>query len=239
MVTMFIDILSSPYYDKVVGSVASNFANLVVVGERIELGIKREKLAQANNNVGFAKKLPPEKKKGEANAVLIGPIFPQGKGAIPSYPVQFHAGAESTTAHASLPLTSYVPLYQPRADTRVVVTLGSAQQGTRRSPRMLTLIPMTYTELLPQLLEQKLVEVVPLQPLVPPHPRSYGPNAKCDYHGGAVGHATKRCWSLKHRVQDLLDGGPRAECAKQPSPDPQRRDYQRDKSRKQGEGGES
>ncbi|RDX64296.1 hypothetical protein CR513_57154, partial [Mucuna pruriens] len=39
MVTMFIDTLPSPYYDKVVGNVASNFAELVVVGERIELGI--------------------------------------------------------------------------------------------------------------------------------------------------------------------------------------------------------
>ncbi|RDY05209.1 hypothetical protein CR513_10994, partial [Mucuna pruriens] len=70
------------------------------------------------------------------------------------------------------------------------------QQSARRPPRMLTPIPMTYIELLPQLLEQKLME-----------PRSYDPNARCDYHGGAKGHATKRCWSLKHKVQDLLEGG--------------------------------
>ncbi|RDX97229.1 hypothetical protein CR513_20032, partial [Mucuna pruriens] len=133
MVTMFIDTHSSPYYDKVMGSVASNFADLVVVGERIKLGIRREKLTQANSNVGFGKKLPPKKRKGEANATLIEP------------------------------------------------------QGIRRPPRMLTPIPMTYTELLPQLLEQNLVEIVP------PYPRSYDPNAKCDYHGGAVGHAIERC----------------------------------------------
>ncbi|RDX72970.1 hypothetical protein CR513_47480, partial [Mucuna pruriens] len=40
MVTMFIDTLLSPYYDKVVGSVASNFTDLMVVGERIELSIR-------------------------------------------------------------------------------------------------------------------------------------------------------------------------------------------------------
>ncbi|RDX76408.1 hypothetical protein CR513_43601, partial [Mucuna pruriens] len=34
--------------------------------------------------VSFAKKLPPEKRKGEANAVLIEPVFPQGKGTTPS-----------------------------------------------------------------------------------------------------------------------------------------------------------
>ncbi|RDX93107.1 hypothetical protein CR513_24678, partial [Mucuna pruriens] len=66
---------------------------------------------------------------------------------------------------------------------------------------------MTYTKLFPLLLEQKLIEVVPLKPLEPPYPRCYNPNARCNYHGGAIGHATKRCWSLKHKVQDLLDDG--------------------------------
>ncbi|RDX95563.1 hypothetical protein CR513_21894, partial [Mucuna pruriens] len=42
-----------------VGSIASNFADLVVVGERMELGIRRGKLAKANSN-----KLPLEKRKG-------------------------------------------------------------------------------------------------------------------------------------------------------------------------------
>ncbi|RDY07924.1 hypothetical protein CR513_07899, partial [Mucuna pruriens] len=45
MVTMFIDTLLSLYYDKVVGSVTSNFTYLVVVGKRIELGNRRGKLA--------------------------------------------------------------------------------------------------------------------------------------------------------------------------------------------------
>ncbi|RDY08348.1 hypothetical protein CR513_07434, partial [Mucuna pruriens] len=64
---------------------------------------------------------------------------------------------------------------------------------------------MTYTKLFPLLLEQKLIELVLLKPLEPPYPRSYDPNARCDYYGGVIGHATERCWSLKHKVQDLLD----------------------------------
>ncbi|RDY10083.1 hypothetical protein CR513_05454, partial [Mucuna pruriens] len=147
MVTIFIDTLSSPYYNKVVGRFASNFADLVVVGERIELGIRHGKLAQANSNGGLAKKLPPEKKKGEANAVLIEPVFPYGKETVPLYPVQFHVEA------------------------------GVANV------------------------------ILPLKPLVPSYPRSYDPKARCDYHGRVVGHTTERCWGLKHKVQDLLDGG--------------------------------
>ncbi|RDX96821.1 hypothetical protein CR513_20474, partial [Mucuna pruriens] len=70
MVAMFIDTVPSPYYDKVVGNVASNFADLMVVGERIELGIRHENFTQSNSNIGFAKKPTQKKMKGEANTVL-------------------------------------------------------------------------------------------------------------------------------------------------------------------------
>ncbi|RDX77670.1 hypothetical protein CR513_42164, partial [Mucuna pruriens] len=86
MVIMLIDTLPSLYYDKVVGNVASIFADLVVVGRRIELGIRRGKFAQLSSNVGLTKR----------------PVL----------------------------------------------------------------------ELLPQLLEQKLVEIIPFKPLEPPYPRS-------------------------------------------------------------------
>ncbi|RDX82942.1 hypothetical protein CR513_36186, partial [Mucuna pruriens] len=172
------------------GNVTSNFTDLVVVGERIKLGIRRGKFAQASSNVGFTKKPASEKKKGEANAVLVEPIFPQGKGNTPSYPTQTHVGSRPS-----------------RADTGAATSSRPAQQGTRRPPKMLAPIHMAYIELLPLLLEQKLVEIILLKPLEPPYPKSYDPNARSDYHGGAVGHATKRCWSLKHKVQYLLDGG--------------------------------
>ncbi|RDX73680.1 hypothetical protein CR513_46669, partial [Mucuna pruriens] len=38
----------------------------------------------------------------------------------------------------------------------------------------------------------KIGEIISLKPLEPPYPRSYDPNAKYNYHGGAVGHATER-----------------------------------------------
>ncbi|RDX97564.1 hypothetical protein CR513_19652, partial [Mucuna pruriens] len=184
MVAMFINTLLSQYYDRVVGNVASNFAELVAVDERIKLGIRRGRFAQASGNKGLAKKPTTEKKKGEANAVM---------GASPSYMARY----------ANPPPALYGP---PRTNIGII-NPRLVQQGTRRKPQTLTPIPMSYIELLPQLLEQKLMEIIPLKPLEPPYPRSYDPNARCDYHGGAVGHATERCWSLKHKVQDLLDGG--------------------------------
>ncbi|RDY03633.1 hypothetical protein CR513_12754, partial [Mucuna pruriens] len=52
-----------------------------------------------------------------------------------------------------------------------------------------------------------MIIVVSLKPLEPPYPRSYDPNAKCDYHAGVDGHSTEKCWGLKHKVQDLVEGG--------------------------------
>ncbi|RDX98230.1 hypothetical protein CR513_18889, partial [Mucuna pruriens] len=137
-----------------------------------ELGIRRGKFSQANNNIGFAKKPISEKKKGETNAVLVEPIFPHGK---------IHIGPRPTVAYTNQSTVLYIPPYQLQTDIRVAANTRTTQQGTRRPPKTLTPIPMPYID--------------------------YDPNARCDYHGGVVGHAIERCWSLKHKVQDLLDGG--------------------------------
>ncbi|RDX64692.1 hypothetical protein CR513_56724, partial [Mucuna pruriens] len=98
-VTMFIDTFPSPFYDKGVGSVASSFADLLTVVERIELGIKREKFVQASSGIGFVKKPSQEKKKGEAIAVLLESAIPYGQGKGPS------------------PFPTLILLYKPRAPT--------------------------------------------------------------------------------------------------------------------------
>ncbi|RDY12551.1 hypothetical protein CR513_02632, partial [Mucuna pruriens] len=163
MVTMFIDTFPSPVYDKVVGSVATNFADLVIVGERIEFGIKRGKFAQTPSNIGFAKKTM-----GKSEAItFVGPT-----------PTPNRESSSNSTNNCS---------------------------GGRN--RVFTPIHMPYTTLLPKLLQKNLIVVLPLKPLEPPYPRSYDPNAKCEYHVGAIGHSTKRCWSFKHKVQDLIDAG--------------------------------
>ncbi|RDX76842.1 hypothetical protein CR513_43138, partial [Mucuna pruriens] len=154
MVTMFIDTLPSPFYDKAVGSVASGFANLVTVGERIKSSIKWGKFVQANNNIGFAKKISQEKKKGEANAILLNPAtYNQSKG------------------------------------------------------KNNNLIPMTYMTFLPLLLRSNLIAISSLKSMEPPYLKSYDLNEKCNSHGGAIGHPIEKCWELKHKVQDLIDGG--------------------------------
>ena len=46
-----------------------------------------------------------------------------------------------------------------------------------------------------------------MKPLQPPYPKFYDANAKCDYHGGAVGHSIENYKAFKYKVQSLIDNG--------------------------------
>ncbi|RDX83625.1 hypothetical protein CR513_35435, partial [Mucuna pruriens] len=195
MVSMFIETLSSPFYDKAVGSVASNFTDLVTMGERIESGLKRGRIA--SNSTSSTRKSIPDRRKGETNAVTIDPSKPYGPGGNSSSP----------------PVTLSPP--------RMVVStnLPNANRGETRNPanaqnpkssrfrRTFTPIPMTYMALFHQLLQKRMITTAPSKPLEPPYPQSYDPNAKCEYHEKGLGHTIENCWALKHRIQDLLEEG--------------------------------
>ncbi|RDX77785.1 hypothetical protein CR513_42034, partial [Mucuna pruriens] len=45
MVTMFIDTLQPPFYEKMVRNVLSNFSVLVIIDERIDVGVRNLKIA--------------------------------------------------------------------------------------------------------------------------------------------------------------------------------------------------
>ena len=47
MVTLFIDTLGDPYYEMMIGSIFSNFLDIVMTGERIEARIRSGKIAQS------------------------------------------------------------------------------------------------------------------------------------------------------------------------------------------------
>jgi len=66
-------------------------------------------------------------------------------------------------------------------------------------------IPMTYTKLLPQLIKKTLIAPIPAQLMQPSYPKWFDPNAKCEYHGGAIGHSTENCKALKIKVQGLIN----------------------------------
>ena len=64
-------------------------------------------------------------------------------------------------------------------------------------------IPITYTELLPKLIENGFIEPFYLAPLRPPFPKWYNAHIRCDYHAGNPGHSTENYSAFKYEVQSL------------------------------------
>ncbi|RDX82682.1 hypothetical protein CR513_36492, partial [Mucuna pruriens] len=150
-------------------------------------------LLKQANNIGFAKKPNQDKKKGEANVVLLESVLPYGRGKPPPpYPTQIHC------------FPPYQLQYQPMIDNRVVASSNSmrpAQQNFRRSIlRMLALIPMSYTELLPLILQNNLIATIPRDPSNPHIPKAMVPTPNAIFMVGLLD-------TLQKNVQDLIDVG--------------------------------
>ncbi|RDY02189.1 hypothetical protein CR513_14392, partial [Mucuna pruriens] len=95
--------------------------------------------------------------------------------------------------------------YQPSLSTPQANPLDNESRGRNNPTRTFTSILMSHTKLLTRLVQNGLVIPFLLKPLQPPYPKSYDQNAKYDYHANTISHATKNCWGLKHKVQDMID----------------------------------
>jgi len=76
MIIMIVDTLSVFYYKKLMGYMPSSFVDLVFIGERIEVGLKKGKFdyvgpAGTNNKIFGAS--GAKRKEGEAQAVTVAP----------------------------------------------------------------------------------------------------------------------------------------------------------------------
>ncbi|XP_058784478.1 uncharacterized protein LOC131659283 [Vicia villosa] len=161
------------------GSSSAGFTDLILTGEHVESGIRSGKIQVATSS-GVTKK--PYSGRIEANAV-------HGlKGR--------NKNNSSQSVGAVLISTS--------------TTQQNRQQGYQHrqdAPRRnFTKINMSLNQAWQHLLKEKL-----LAPVAPPNintssPR-YDPNARCAYHSDCVGHDTNNCWTLKHKVQDMIDAG--------------------------------
>lgn len=73
LVDMFMGTLQGPYYDRMVSSTSTGFYELVMAGERIEVGLKKGKIQSDNtgNSASGVSKKPfsgyPKKKEGESS----------------------------------------------------------------------------------------------------------------------------------------------------------------------------
>ena len=67
---------------------------------------------------------------------------------------------------------------------------------------------MSYRELLPILIPNYGISIIPARPIRPPYPKRYDVNAKCEYHGGVGEHYVENCTAFKDKVQSLINADP-------------------------------
>lgn len=168
-----------------VSNVSSSF---VIIGERIGIGVMIGKTAHASTmvaSVNESSSKPGKRRDGKSQS--------RPTAQIPlTYP---HSG--------TFPRQNLIS--DPNSTSHRTIGQGNVNQDNRLVS--FTPIPMTYAALLPSLLQRGLASICPTKPAKPPYSKTYDADARCDYHGGAIGHSTENCWGLKRKVQSLNDSG--------------------------------
>jgi len=79
MITIMVDTLPTFYYEKLIGYMLANFADLVFTGERIESGLRKDKFEYASsvspNKNRRAPVVATRKKEGDTHAVTTAPTW--------------------------------------------------------------------------------------------------------------------------------------------------------------------
>ncbi|XP_058768881.1 uncharacterized protein LOC131642679 [Vicia villosa] len=207
LVGMFLGTLHDPYFEKMISCASLGFFDLMIIGERIESGLKSGKLQSASSSHTSEKESSCDSQKdGEDATDAIWEALQN--------PPHISYGQHPYVADIQClqPLLLGPQFQQPQ----VVPYVNQQAQGSgyqnrceprnnlerRNSP--LDPIPMTYSQLLPHLVRSSLVVPKFLKP-----PKSFPPeydfNAQCGYHAGTVGHSTENCNAYKAKVQQLID----------------------------------
>ena len=82
------------------------------------------------------------------------------------------------------------------------------QSNKKKRIKVYHSLSITYTELLPILIRNYKIFVLPAKPRRPSYPRGYNANARCEYHGEVIRHSIENCTAFNDKVQTLIDADP-------------------------------
>ena len=180
LVDMFMNTLTGPFYNHLLGSSSASFTELILTGERVENGIRSGKIQVATSS--------NTARKSESNTV---------------YSQKGHNKSDHNQSVGAVLISNPAPVQQQQKDQR-------RQQGGQRAwkpkpKRPFTPLHRPRSQALQQLLKLNLITLLPPYS-APANPApGYKHNARCAYHSNSPGHDTEDCGPLKHRIQDLID----------------------------------
>ena len=195
---MFVDILPSPYYDMLVVNAFVEFGDLKYFVRRIKDGIRKGKIMDIEASTMEKKRITFDKH--------VQTVFGERGSKKRSHmtrdePVKNHP---RSSLYAQVPLADlYLPQrFARECDQESDSSYPRGNKGKRT--KVYHSLPMTYEELLPVLIQNYGIFVIPAKPRRPPYPKGYDVNAKCEYHGGVGGHSVENCTAFKDKVQSLI-----------------------------------
>ncbi|CAL5211971.1 unnamed protein product [Lathyrus oleraceus] len=191
LMELFRDTLQSPYFERMISSAASDFANLVTIGERIESALKSGRIQGASSNQASETESlsNSQKEEDEINAVMANVRYSHDAPAIA------YGCSPSQQSPFPTPRYPYRQPARPRAPFKQPWTVPHTNQISRgqgyqnqhlnqhrprnnleRRNAHLDPIRMSYSQLLPYLIQSSLVEPKSLRPLSEPYPPGYDPD---------------------------------------------------------------
>ena len=192
MITMIVDTLPVFYYEKMVGYMPSSFANLVFVGERIEVGLRRGKFdcaASASTSNRRFRAGGAKKKEGDTHAVNLTPTWPKSQKTPhnptyqysphqPNYSANVGNPSNPAPVQQRLPTQSQRPPSQisfptqsrPTCNTNPSANTNPGRNFLVKKLVEFTPIPMSYADLLPSLITNQMAVVNPRKIYQSPFP---------------------------------------------------------------------
>lgn len=229
----FVQTLKGVYFERLCTSIGHPFAEIIQQGEIIEDGIKTGKIMDPYAKVGEGltsssysqpKRTPPPKKGKEPEVAAVIPFdnrnthanrnphqityqqpYPHTYPAYPSPPYQTSPYPNTMYRPPTYQNATYPPTALPNYPSPYSQNQANDQRRNPPRKREFTAIAIPMAEVLNRLMASGHLTPIPAKPLSYPLPPAHRPDAKCAYHSGQAGHDTEQCWTLRNKVQDLID----------------------------------
>ncbi|GAU10369.1 hypothetical protein TSUD_420520, partial [Trifolium subterraneum] len=191
-------------YERMIASPTNDFTELVNIGVRLEEGVRQGRLVKESVPTNTVKKFGNNfQRKKEQEVSMVAHGRPQQRYAGYQHVATVSQSPGYRPQFQQKPQQQYQQPYQQQYQQQISPQYAQ-QNRAQRPPPQYDPIPMKYAELLPALLEKKLIQIR-APPRVPEIlPGWYRADLSCAFHQGAPGHDTEHCFILKSEVQRLI-----------------------------------
>lgn len=183
--TLFANTFKSPCYEHLMGSSAQHFYDVVIITDRIEQGIKADKISKSIEKKGFTRK----KKDVEVGNVERGY---KGKKNYQNQNYQTQSYRTPSSQISSINFAKPLPvnrLINPQENQ----AKNNPKRSYQRNQEKLSHLSIPLKEMYEKLLSIGHVAPLPYLPLKPPFPNWYKLELTCEYYAGNHGHNIDTC----------------------------------------------